>query len=73
MLTSNTPPWGGESHFLGSNHSQIYPHMRAKSGRGPMVVSKKWGCTDRQTHEGTLQVYIVVDDAVVLKWFTFYH
>ena len=66
MLTSNTLPWGGESHFLGSNHSQIYPHMRAKSGRGPMIVSKNGGGgTDRQTHEGTLQLYIVVDDAVL--------
>ena len=29
--------------FLGSNNSQINPHMRAKFGRGPTVVKKKNG------------------------------
>ena len=46
--------------FLGSNNYQIYPHMRAKFGCDPMVVSKKTGVqTDRQTDKGTLQLYIV--------------
>ena len=26
------PPWVGGQFFLGMNHSQIYPHMRAKFG-----------------------------------------
>ena len=34
--------WGG-SIFLGESQSRIYPHMRAKFGRGPTVVSKKEG------------------------------
>ena len=44
------PPlgWGG-ANVLGSNHFQIFPHMHAKCGRGPTVVStKSWG-TGRQT------------------------
>ena len=48
----------GGGNCLGSNYSQIYPHMRAKSGRGPTVVSKrKGGGTDRHTHN-----FIIVDD-----------
>ena len=27
--------------FLGESQSRLYPHMRAKFGRGPTVVSKK--------------------------------
>ena len=27
--------------FFGENQSRLYPHMRAKFGRGPTVVSKK--------------------------------
>ena len=34
--------WGG-SIFLGESQSHIYPHMRAKFGRGPTAVSKKGG------------------------------
>ena len=36
--------------FLGESQSRIYPHMRAKFGRGPTVVSKKkgGGSTDTQ-------------------------
>ena len=29
--------------FLGESQSRVYPHMRAKFGRGPTVVSKKKG------------------------------
>ena len=29
--------------FLGESQSRIYPHMRAKFGRSPTVVSKKKG------------------------------
>ena len=42
---------------FGSNDSQINPHMCAKFGRGPTVESKKGEY--RQTHKGTLQLYIV--------------
>ena len=31
----------GGSIFLGESQSRIYPHMRAKFGRGPAVVSEK--------------------------------
>ena len=27
--------------FVGESQSRLYPHMRAKFGRGPTVVSKK--------------------------------
>ena len=32
--------WGG-SFFLGESQFRLYPHMRAKFGRGPTAVSKK--------------------------------
>ena len=35
--------------FLGESQSRIYPHMRAKFGRGPTVVSKGGGGV--QTHK----------------------
>ena len=45
-ILSNNPlkplGWGG-SIFLGESQSRIYPHMHAKFGRGPTVVSKKKG------------------------------
>ena len=42
-------PWGGVGQmFLGSNDSQMNPHLGAKVGRGPTVVSKKKG-TDTHT------------------------
>ena len=34
---------GGGSILLGESQSRIYPHVRAKFGRGPTVVSKKGG------------------------------
>ena len=49
-MLSNNPlnrPWGG-SFFLCESQSRIYPHMRAKFGRGPTVVPKKGGGTDTQ-------------------------
>ena len=34
--------WGGVGQlFLGESQSRLYPHMRAKFGRGSTVVSKK--------------------------------
>ena len=34
--------WGGVGQFfLGESQSRLYPHMRAKFGRGPKAVSKK--------------------------------
>ena len=45
------PPWRGVGQFiLGESQSRIYPHMRAKFGRGPTVVSEKkgGGSTDTQ-------------------------
>ena len=34
--------WGGVGQIcLGESQSRLYPHMRAKFGRGPMAVSKK--------------------------------
>ena len=45
---------------LGSNDSQINPHMRANYGCSQTVVSKKGRIqTDRHTYRGTLQLYIV--------------
>ena len=32
---------GWVNFFLGESQSRVYPHMRAKFGRGPTVVSKK--------------------------------
>ena len=33
--------WGGVGQFcLGESESRLYPHMRAKFGRGPRAVSK---------------------------------
>ena len=54
--------WWGLSNCLGSNNSQITPHMRAKFGSGPTVVSEKRGGvhSDRHTYKGTLQLYIVL-------------
>ena len=43
--------WGG-SIFLGESQSRIYPHMRAKFGRGPTVVSKR-GAEYRHTNYET--------------------
>ena len=40
------------ANLLGSNHSQIYPHIRAKFDRGPTAVSKK-GDTNRHTDTRT--------------------
>ena len=51
-IWSNNPlnPPGVGQFFLGESQSRIYPHMRAKFGRGPTVVSKKkGGCV--QTHK----------------------
>ena len=46
-----TPPWGGVGQFfLGESQSRIYPHMRAKFGRGPTIVSEKKG-GGVQTHK----------------------
>ena len=41
MLSNNFD--GGGSILLGESQSRIYPHVRAKFGRGPTVVSKKGG------------------------------
>ena len=52
----------------GSNDSQINPHMRGKSDRGPTVVSEKkkgYRQTDRHTDKGTLQLYIVENETVI--------
>ena len=44
------PPWGWVGQlFLGKSQSLIYPHMRAKFGRGPTVGSKKGGGYDYET------------------------
>ena len=55
-LPPKIPPWPsgvvGEIFFLGSNHSQIYPHMHAKFGHDMTVVSGMGGY--RQTDKGTL-------------------
>ena len=40
---------GGGSTFLELNNSKLNPHVRAKFGRDPMVMSKK-GVTDTHTH-----------------------
>ncbi len=54
--TPKIPPWGGMGQIcLGSNNSQINPHIRAKFGR-----DRKRG-TDTHTEKGTLQLYIIVD------------
>ena len=46
----NPPSWGGVSQlFVGESQSRIYPHMRAKFGRGSTVVSKKGGVYDYET------------------------
>ena len=49
---------GGSQICLGSNDSQINPHMGAKCGRDPTVVSKKRG-VQTDTDKGKLQLYIV--------------
>ena len=42
------PPWCGVGQFfLGECQSRIYPHIRAKFGHGPMIMSKIGGL---QTH-----------------------
>ena len=46
------PLWSGGD-FLGTNHSQIYPHMLAKFGSGSTVVSKKMGGGGVQTDTHT--------------------
>ena len=46
---SETPWVGWVKFFLAENESHIYPNMCAKFGRGPTVVSKGGGGTDRQT------------------------
>ena len=59
FLPPKIPPW---TQLFGSNNSQINPHMSAKLGRNPTVVSKGGGGTDIHrpyTIEGTLQLYIV--------------
>ena len=33
--------WDGSALFLAESQSRLYPHMRAKFGRDPTVVSKK--------------------------------
>ena len=44
MLSTNPLNSSGVGQFvLGESQSRIYPHMRAKFGRGPTVVSKKGG------------------------------
>ena len=50
--------WG---HFFRFESAHIYPNMCAKFGCSATVVSKKGGGvqTDRHTHKGTLQLYIV--------------
>ena len=62
MLSPKNPPgtpWGGVGQIcLGPNDSQINPHMRAKFGRDPTGGSKKKRGY-RQTHKGTLKLYIV--------------
>ena len=56
FCTPKIPPWGGMGQIcLGSNNSQINPHIRAKFGR-----DRKRG-TDTHTEKGTLQLYIIVD------------
>ena len=35
------PSGVGVVNFFGESQSRLYPHMRAKFGRGPTVVSKK--------------------------------
>ena len=37
----NPPGLGWVQFFLGESKSRLYPHMRAKFGRGPTAVSKK--------------------------------
>ena len=52
MLSNNpiNPLWGGVGQFfLGESQSRIYPHMRAKFGRGPTVVSKGGGGVQTRT------------------------
>ena len=59
MLTPKNSPLLGGVNVLSSDHSQINSHMRAKFGRDPTVVSEERGRgIDRQTHKGTLQLYI---------------
>ena len=41
--------------FLGESQSNIYPHMRAKFGGGPTVVSKKRGGVYRHTNYETVR------------------
>ena len=45
--------------FLGTNHTQIYPHMCAKFGHGPTVMSKKRGYrhTRTQTQRDATALY----------------
>ena len=52
MLSNNplNPPGVGVGQVLGESQSRIYPHMRAKFGRGPTVVSKKGGGEYRHTN-----------------------
>ncbi len=42
-IPPGNPLRGVGQFILGENESQINAHMRAKFGRGPTVVSKKWG------------------------------
>ena len=57
--------WGG-SIFLGESQSRIYQNMCAKFGCGPTVVSKNGVVqTDRQTDNGTLQLYIVENNIYI--------
>ena len=39
--------------FFGESQSRLYPHMRAKFGRGPTVVSKKGSLKFISTLHGT--------------------
>ena len=49
LLNNPLNPSGVGQFFLGESQSRIYPHMRAKFGRGPTVVSKKRGVYDYET------------------------
>ena len=57
--------WGG-SIFLSESQSRIYPNMCAKFICSQTVLSKKKGCTDRQT-KGYCAVGLLCIELIVYK------
>ena len=58
--------WDG-SIFLGESQSRLYPHMRAKFGRDPTFVSKKWSfkCISRPRFVKMLSISVA--DSLVTR------